>query len=82
VAGQAGAVGMVGVTNDSPDGAGIRLVTIDGVSSTKQALREGSYKLRRPLYLVYPRNGDLKPAVAEFLEYIRSADGQRIIDRF
>jgi phosphate transport system substrate-binding protein len=82
VAGQAGAIGMVGVTNDSPDGAGIRLVTIDGVSSTKQALREGTYKLRRPLYLVYSRNGDMKPAVVEFLEYIRSADGQRIIDRF
>jgi phosphate transport system substrate-binding protein len=82
VAGQAGAIGMIGVTNDSPDGAGIRLVTIDGASPTKQALREGTYKLRRPLYLVYPREGDLKPAVAEFLEYIRSADGQRIIDRF
>lgn len=82
VAGQPGAIGMIGVTSEVPDGAGIRLVTIDGVSPTKQALREGTYKLRRPLYLVYPRSGELRPAIAEFLEFVRSADGQRIIDRF
>ena len=81
VGGQAGAIGIIGVTNDTPEGTGFHLVTIDGVSPTKQALREGTYKLRRPLYLVYPRSGQLKPAIAEFLEYIRGADGQRIIDR-
>jgi phosphate transport system substrate-binding protein len=82
VAGQPGAVGTVGVTDDDPAGTGIHLVTIDGISPTKQALRDGTYKLRRPLYLVYPRAGESKPAISEFLAFIRSSEGQRIIDRF
>jgi phosphate transport system substrate-binding protein len=82
VAGQPGAVGTVGVTDDDPDGTGIHLVTIDGVAPTKQALRDGTYKLRRPLYLVYTRSGESKPAINEFLAFIRSPAGQGIIDRF
>jgi phosphate transport system substrate-binding protein len=82
VAGQPGAIGMVGVTGDEPSPAGTRIVTIDGISPTKLALQDGTYKLRRPLYLVYARNGEQRPGIAEFLVFIRSADGQRITDRF
>jgi len=38
--------------------------------------------MRRPLLIVYPRKGELRPGVAQFLEFVRSAEGQRIIDRF
>jgi phosphate transport system substrate-binding protein len=82
VAGQPGAIGMVGVTGDDPSPAGTRIVTIDGISPTKLALRDGTYKLRRPLYLVHARNGEQRPGVAEFLVFIRSAEGQKITDRF
>jgi phosphate transport system substrate-binding protein len=82
VAGQPGAIGMVGVTTNDPEGAGISLVTVDGSTPTKQALRNGTYRLRRPLYLVHARSGELKPAISEFLDFIRSAEGQKIIDRF
>jgi phosphate transport system substrate-binding protein len=81
VAGQPGAVGTIGVTGDEAAPSGTRIVTIDAIAPTKSALRDGTYKLRRPLYLVYAR-GDQRPGIAEFLEFIRSADGQRIIDRF
>jgi phosphate transport system substrate-binding protein len=81
VAGQPGAIGMVGVTGDEAAPAGTRIVTIDAVPPTKAALHDGTYKLRRPLYLVYAR-GEVKPAIAQFIDFIRSADGQRIIDRF
>jgi phosphate transport system substrate-binding protein len=81
VAGQPGAIGMVGVTGDEAAPAGTHIVTIDGISPTKPALRDGTYKLRRPLYLVYAR-GDQKPGIAEFLLFIMSAEGQKIIDRF
>ncbi|MEK6206533.1 MAG: substrate-binding domain-containing protein [Chloroflexota bacterium] len=81
VAGQPGAIGMVGVTGDEAPPPGTHIVTIDTVSPTKVALRDGTYKLRRPLYLVYGR-GDQKPGIAEFFDFIRSAEGQRIIDRF
>jgi phosphate transport system substrate-binding protein len=82
VAGQPGAIGMVGVTGDEPSPAGTRIVTIDGISPTKLALHDGTYKLRRPLYVVYARQGEQRPGVLEFIEFIRSSDGQRILDRF
>jgi phosphate transport system substrate-binding protein len=82
VAGQPGAIGMVGVTGDEPSPSGTRIVTIDGISPTKLALHDGTYKLRRPLYLVYARNGEQKPGVVQFVAFIRSAEGQRITDRF
>jgi phosphate transport system substrate-binding protein len=82
VAGQPGAIGMVGVTGDEASPSGTRIVTIDGISPTKLALHDGTYKLRRPLYLVYARNGEQKPGVVQFVEFIRSAEGQRIVDRF
>lgn len=82
VAGQPGAIGMVGVTGDESSPAGTHIVTIDGISPTKLALHDGSYKLRRPLYLVYARKGEQRPGVAEFLEFIRGAEGQKITDRF
>ena len=82
VAGQPGAIGMVGVTGDEVSPPGTRILAIDGISPTKVALRDGTYKLRRPLYLVYARKGEQRPGIVGFLEFIRSADGQRIIDRF
>jgi phosphate transport system substrate-binding protein len=81
VAGQSGAIGMVGVTGDEVAPFGTRIIAIDGISPVKAALHDGTYKLRRPLYLVYARNGKPRPAIAQFLEFIRGADGQRIIDR-
>jgi phosphate transport system substrate-binding protein len=82
VAGQPGAIGMVGVTGDELSPSGTRIVTIDGISPTKLALHDGTYKLRRPLYLVYARSGEQKPGVVQFVEFIRGAEGQRIVDRF
>jgi ABC-type phosphate transport system substrate-binding protein len=36
----------------------------------------------RPLYLVYARKSPQRPGVSQFVDFIRSADGQKIIDRF
>lgn len=82
VAGQTGALGMVGVTSDIPDAPGIRLLRVDGVSPTKNALRDGVYKLRRPLYLVVSRTAKPKAAITQFLSFIKGPEGQKIIDRF
>jgi phosphate transport system substrate-binding protein len=82
VAGQPGAIGMVGVTGDEPSPSGTHILTIDGVSPTKPALVDGTYKLRRPLYLVFARNGDPKAGIVEFVDFIRSPEGQKIIARF
>lgn len=82
IAGQRAAIGMIGVTSDDPAAAGIRIVSIDGVSPTKTTLRDGSYRLRRPLYLLVTKNGELKPAMASFIEFVNGPEGQKILDRF
>jgi phosphate transport system substrate-binding protein len=82
VAGQPGAIGMVGVTGDDAAPPGTRVVTVDGVFPTKLALQDGTYKLRRPLYLVLARSGAQRQGVLEFVDFIRSSEGQKITDRF
>jgi phosphate transport system substrate-binding protein len=82
VVGQPGAIGIIGVTNEDPGVPGLHLVTLDGFAPTKQALRDGTYKLRRPLYLVTAKNGERSRAIAELIDFIKSAEGQKIIDRF
>jgi phosphate transport system substrate-binding protein len=75
-------LGMIGVSDNDPQAPGVRLVSLDGVAPTRSALLDGSYKLRRPLYLLVTRSGEPKPAIASFLEFVRSAEGQRILGRF
>ena len=81
VAAQRGGIGTIGVQSNDPEGAGIKLLTIDGVAATKQSLRDGTYKIRRPLYLVFARTSPA-PAIAAFLDFVRGPDGQKVLDRF
>jgi ABC-type phosphate transport system substrate-binding protein len=57
----------------------IRALTIDGIAPTKENITGGKYPVVRPLFLVYNEK-KLKPAIAAFLEFVRSADGQHIIE--
>jgi phosphate transport system substrate-binding protein len=83
ISSQRAAVGIIGVSGgDDPAAAGIRVVSIDGVAPTKATLRDGTYKLRRPLFLLTSKTQTLRPAVAQFIAFIASGDGQRILDRF
>jgi phosphate transport system substrate-binding protein len=75
-------LGIIGVTKDDPEAAGVRIVSLDGIAPTRAALLDGTYKLRRPLYLLFSRSIAPKPAVASFLDFVKSAEGQRILDRF
>lgn len=71
-------IGMASITNRTLGDQTIRFLSIDGVAVSKENLSNGSYKIRRPLYLVYSP-GALKPAIAAFLDFVRSPEGQRII---
>jgi ABC-type phosphate transport system substrate-binding protein len=73
---------MIGVKSEDPKAEGVRLLSIDGVLPTRSALRDGTYKFGRPLYLLASKTAAAKPAIAAFLEYLSSADGQKILDRF
>ncbi len=74
-----GAIGLIGISSDDPKVDGVRLVGIDGVMPTKPTLTDGTYRLRRPLYLVVTRSGKPKPAIGSFIEFMNGAEGQKII---
>jgi phosphate transport system substrate-binding protein len=71
------AIGIVTTNSTTRNDVTVRLLPIDGIAPTQQNLRDGTYKARRPLYLLY-RTAGLKPAVAAFLEFARSPEGQQV----
>ena len=79
----AGGIGMFTLKQATVDDPKIRLLSIDGAPATMAALNDGSYKIRRPLYLVYPiEPGRMKPDVKLFLDFVRSLEGQKILAGF
>jgi phosphate transport system substrate-binding protein len=82
IAAYRGSIGIIGVSTDDPKAEGVHLVSVDGVAPTKAALVDGSYKLRRPLYLLVDRDTTPKPAIAAFLEFLRGTEGQKILQKF
>jgi len=74
VANDAHAIGYLshGLINEK-----IKPVTVDGFSCTEKDIMAGSYKLVRPVYLVY-RDG-VSPACQAFLDYLLSAEAQELL---
>ncbi|MEK7863948.1 MAG: substrate-binding domain-containing protein [Chloroflexota bacterium] len=82
IAAYRGAIGIIGVSRDDPEAQGVRILAVDGIIPTRAALLDGTYKLNRPLFLVARRGGTPKPAIASFLDFIKSAEGQKILQKF
>lgn len=79
----AGAVGMVTLKPATVDDKRLRLLNIDAVPATMAALNDGTYSIRRPLYLVYPTDKrKMKPAPRAFVEFVQSPEGQKILATF
>ncbi len=57
----------------------VRIVPIDGQMPTREAIQRGSYPLARSVFLAVPRQ--TSPAVANFINYALSDQGQQIISR-
>ena len=79
---QRAAIGMIGLSGDEAVPAGMRAVRVDGVMPTRATMRDGTYKLRRPLFLLTTKTKEPKPAINEFLAFIGSSEGQKILDKF
>jgi len=79
----AGGVGMATLKQATVDDPKLRLLALDGAPATMAALNDGSYKIRRPLYLVYPiEPGRMRPEVKLLLDFVRSTEGQKILSGF
>lgn len=59
-------------------GVGVALLTVDGVEPAKQTVKDGRYRLRRPVLLL--RKQAPVPTAEAFASFARSKEGQRIMD--
>ena len=72
-------IGMATTSSRTATETTVHLVSIDGVAPTPENLVSGTYRIGRPLMLIYrPDEATLKPAIRSFLDFARSPEGQRI----
>lgn len=75
VAGNDAAIGYIslGSLDDT-----VKAVKVDGVEATVDNIKSGDYKIQRPFNIV--TKGDVTGLPADFIKFIMSKDGQKIID--
>lgn len=81
VAGNGSAVtyASMGVALDSVTyGVGVALLNIEGVEPAKETVKDGRYRLRRPVLLL--RKHETNPTAEAFSEFARSKEGQDIVE--
>ena len=74
-----GGIGVATIGSRTAADTRLRMISIDGAAPTLANITGGSYKIFRPLFLVYPVDPTrVKPAVRAFLDYARSQEGQQV----
>jgi phosphate transport system substrate-binding protein len=82
LSGFTGGIGVLTVSSRAVDPR-VRLIALDGVAATNENVLNGTFPIRRPLYLVYPKDeSKMKPAVAAFVAFVRSPEGQKVLAAF
>src|SRR5919204_3092121 len=72
-------IGMATASSKTASDTTVKVLTIDGVAPTPENLVNGTYKVGRPLLIVYPSDAaKVKPAIKVFLDFVRSSEGQQI----
>ena len=59
-------------------GGRVKLHALDGIEPTAENVRNEKYPLRRPLYLL--TRGEPQGTVKAFIEFLQSAQGQKIVE--
>lgn len=77
LAGTAGAIGMTTMTVVEQSQARIKPLALNGIEPSVENVRSGAYRLTRDSFLV--TKAASAPAVAKFLEFVRSPEGRRVI---
>ncbi len=75
VAGDANSIGYVslGSLDDT-----VKAIAVDGVEPTAATVKDGSYKIARPFNVI--TGSTVTPAAQDFLNYIMSSDGQKVVE--
>lgn len=75
VAGNKQSIGYISLGSLSSD---VKALKVDGVEATTDDIKNGTYKVARPFLLAY-KDGQLSDLAQDYLKFILSADGQKII---
>lgn len=76
VAGNKQSIGYISLGSLSDE---VKAVKVDGVEATTDNIKDGSYKVSRPFLLAY-KDGKLSDLAQDYLKFILSSDGQKIIN--
>ena len=75
VAGNKKAIGYVSLGALSKE---VKALKIDGVAPSAAGVKDGSYKVSRPFHVA--TKGDATGLAADFLAYVKSPDGQKVVE--
>lgn len=73
--------GRIGYISFGSIGSNVKALRYDGVELTIANAKSGSYDLVRPFNIVTKEGAEIKSEVQEFIDFILSADGQKIIEK-
>ena len=73
-----GAIGIASTGSRTASDKRVKMISIDGIAPSSENIASGEYKIVRPLALIYSNTAEMKPAIRAFLEFAKSAEGQRI----
>lgn len=74
------AVSMLTITDATLTDPQIKLLSINGLAPTMANLANGTYPMRRPLYMVYNATPEkVKPAINALVDFAKSPEGQKIL---
>lgn len=68
-------IGYIGLGYLSKD---VKAIKMDGVMPSNETVNNGSYKLARPLFMY--TNGKPKGLIKSFIDFVLSAEGQKIVE--
>jgi phosphate transport system substrate-binding protein len=72
-------IGMATANRRASTEPTVKLVSIDGIAPSPENLVNGSYKIGRPLLLVFLADeSKLRPGIKAFLDFVHSPEGQQI----
>lgn len=75
VTGNKNAIGYISMGSMN---AAVKTLEIDGVEATFENIKNGTYKVARPFNIA--TKADVSPAAQDFINYILSAEGQKIVE--
>ena len=83
LSGLAGGIGVATVKDVRTLDPRIKFVALNGIAATKENVDNGTFPIRRPLFLLFPKDvSTMKPAMAAFVQFVRSDEGQKILASF